>query len=362
MTAARDLLAELVAIPSVSGDELAIAVFVERWLRDHGLDAVRDDRNVVARVRGKAPGPVLLLCSHLDVVPAGEGWTSDPFVPVVVGDKMVGRGCNDAKASGTAMLLAAAALAADPPACGEVILALTCEEERGRHGLERILASLGPIDAALVGEPTGLQPAVAQNGLLILDLVARGRAGHAARPTLAVNAIDIAARDVIALHGLTWEPHNAHVGAMTLVVTQIQAGHAHNIIPGECRMVVDIRTIPEIQSWVVVERVRATVASEVIVRSDRLAPARTPDGARILDAVVQAIPDARPFGSPTVSDWAHLKGIAAVKIGPGISEVSHTVDEWVDLRQVDEAVAVYERIARAYLRPRPPVVPGSCRY
>lgn len=349
MSAARELLAELVAIPSVSGDELGIAVFVEHWMRDHGLEVERDDRNVVARVRGKGPGPVLLLSSHLDVVPPGEGWTSDPFVPVVVGDRMVGRGCDDAKASGTAMLLAAAALAADPPACGELILALTCEEERGRNGLERILAFLGPIDAALVGEPTGLQPAVAQNGLLILDLIAHGRAGHAARPKLAVNALDVAARDVVALHGLVWEPQNAHVGAMTLVVTQIQAGHAHNIIPGECRMVVDIRTIPEIPPSAVIARVRDTVASEVIVRSDRLAPARTPEGARILDAVLAVLPDAKPFGSPTVSDWAHLKGIAAVKIGPGISEVSHTVDEWVDLTQVEEAVGVYEGIARAYL-------------
>lgn len=348
MSAARELLASLVAIPSLSGDEVAIADFLERYLRDRGLPVERDDRNLVVRVRGERPGATLLLNSHVDVVPVGEGWTQDPFVPTVSGDRMVGRGCNDAKASVTAMLLATEAIFRRPPAAGELILALTCEEERGRAGLERILGGLGPIDGALIGEPTQLQPAVAQNGLLILDLIASGRAGHAARPRLAVNALDIAARDVIALHALDWVPTNAHVGAMTLVVTQIQAGHAHNIIPGECRMVVDIRTIPEIAPATVVDRVRAHVASEVIVRSDRLAPARTPAGARILAAVLAALPAAAPFGSPTVSDWAHLKGIPAVKIGPGISEVSHTTDEWVDLAQVDAAVIAYEDVARAF--------------
>ncbi len=343
------LLESLVGIPSVSGDEHAIAAFIETWFRARGLHVRRDDRNVEVRVRGKAPGPVLLFSSHLDVVPTGSGWSTEPFVPVIRDGKMIGRGCNDAKASVAAMSHAMVALAHDPPATGEIVLALTCEEERGRNGLEKFLPSLGHIDAALVGEPTGMQPAVAQNGLLLLELTARGRAGHAARPHLALNAIDVAVRDVAALHGLTWEPVNAHVGSMTLVVTQFSAGTVHNVIPGEAALVVDIRTIPEIAPASVVERVRATVESEVRVRSDRLAPAATPEGARILAAVLAALPDAKAFGSPTVSDWAHLKGIPAVKIGPGISEVSHTTDEWVELAAVEAAAPAYERIARAFL-------------
>jgi acetylornithine deacetylase len=345
----RELLGQLVTIPSVSGDEAAIVAFVEAWLQRHGFAVHRDDRNLAIRVKGREPGPVLLMNSHLDVVPPGEGWRSDPFTPYVMDGRMFGRGSNDAKASGVAMLHAAIRLRDDPPAAGELVLALTCEEEKGRAGLERFLPMLGKVDAALVGEPTQLQPAVAQNGLLILELTAKGRAGHAARPHLAINAIELAAKDVLALHGLAWEPMNPHVGPMTLAVTQLQAGHAHNIIPGECRMVVDIRTIPEIPPEEVVARVRAIVRSDVHVRSDRLAPVRTPEGARILAAVMAALPEAKPFGSPTLSDWAHLKGIPAVKIGPGISEVSHTVDEWVELAEVERAVGVYERIARAYL-------------
>jgi acetylornithine deacetylase len=183
-----------------------------------------------------------------------------------------------------------------------------------------------------------------------MELTAKGKAGNSARPRIAVNAIDIAARDVAALHDLRWEPEDPHVGPMTLVVTQIQAGTAHNIIPDACKMVVDIRTIPGIPPADVVERVRSVVRSEVWVRSDRLPPVRTPEGARILDAVLAAIPGAVPFGSPTLSDWAHLRDIPAVKLGPGISEVSHTVDEWVELAEIERAVGVYEAIARHYLR------------
>jgi acetylornithine deacetylase len=349
MSAVTELLQELVSIPSVTGDELAICSFLATRLREQGLDVEVSDRNLACRVRGKAPGPVLLLSSHTDVVPPGEGWTRAPFEPHRDGFRLVGRGANDAKASVASMAVAMQALADDPPERGEVVFAATCEEERGRKGLEAFLPSLGRIDAALVGEPTSLEPAIAQIGLLVLELVARGKAGHAARPASAINAISIAAADVERLHALRWEPQNAWVGPMTLQVTQIAGGHAHNLIPGECTMVVDVRTIPEIPPSDVVARVRATVQSEVRVRSERLAPVHTPHGAAILEAILSVRPEARPHGSPTVSDWAHLRGIPAVKIGPGESEVSHTADEWVDLRQVDEAPHLYERIARRYL-------------
>jgi acetylornithine deacetylase len=344
------LLEALVAIPSVTGDERAICDFLASWLRVRGLDVGVEDRNLSCRVRGKHEGPILLLSSHLDVVPPGEGWSSDPFVPLRQGDRLIGRGANDAKASVASMALAMVALAKDPPESGEVVFAATCEEERGRAGLEAFLPSLGPIDAALVGEPTSLEPAVAQNGLLVLELTAKGKAGHAARPQLAVNAIEVAARDVLVLHALRFEPESAWVGPMTLQVTQIEAGHAHNLIPGECRMVVDARTIPEIPPAEVIARVRAIVESEVHVRSERLAPVSTPAGAAILRAVLDVLPGARPFGSPTVSDWAHLRGVPAVKIGPGVSEVSHTTDEWIDLTMAAQGPTLYENVARRFLR------------
>ena len=343
MSEVTTLLRDLVAIPSVSGDEDRIADFLQQWFEARGLSVHRSDRNLSVSVGAGARR--LLLNSHLDVVPPGVGWETDPFEPIFRGDRLVGRGSNDAKASVAAMACAMVALAQDDLA-GEVVFAATCEEERGRNGLERYLPELGPFHAAVVGEPTELQPAVAQNGLLILELTAHGRAGHAARPHLADNAIIRAARDITALSALTWEPVNPHVGPMTLAVTQVEAGTVHNVIPGACKMVVDIRTIPELPAAEVVQRIRAVVESEVWVRSDRLAPAHTPAGSAILRAVEHAMPDCVPFGSPTMSDWAHLTGIPAVKLGPGISEVSHTANEWVSLPMVERAVESYASIAR----------------
>lgn len=341
-----ELLASLVAFDSVSGSEHAIAAFMAQWLQEQGLAVHRSDRNVAARIGYE--GPVLLLNSHLDVVPVGEGWHTDPFEPVVREGRMYGRGSNDAKASVAAMAVAMTRLLADPPKGVQILFAATCEEERGRGGLEVFLPELGPIDAAIVGEPTGLHPAVAQNGMLLLELFAHGRAGHAARPHLAVNAIDIACRDVQRLHALTWEPVNPHVGSMTLQVTQFDAGSAHNVIPDSAKLVVDIRTIPEIPPEVVVERVRSVVESEVRVRSDRFRPVSTGDEA-LVACVLRANPGAVPFGSPTLSDWAHLR-VPAVKIGPGLSEISHTTNEWVDLAMVERAVGVYEGIVREWAR------------
>jgi acetylornithine deacetylase len=303
--------------PVVTGDEQAICAFLATRLRERGLDVEVSDRNLACRVRGKAPGPVLLLSSHTDVVPPGEGWSRAPFEPHRDGFRLVGRGANDAKASVASMAVAMEALFENPPEHGEVVFAATCEEERGRKGLEAFLPSLGKIDAALVGEPTSLEPAIAQNGLLILELTARGKAGHAARPESAINAISIAGRRRRATARAAVGAENAWVGPMTLQVTQIAAGHAHNLIPGECTMVVDVRTIRRSRRATSSRRVRATVQSEVRVRSSVSRRCTRRTGAAILDAILAVRPDARPHGSPTVSDWAHLRGIPAVKIGPG---------------------------------------------
>jgi len=341
------LLAELVAIPSVSGDEQAVCERLASWLEGHGVPVSLKDRNLVVRVG--STGPTLLLNTHTDVVPVGAGWDTDPFCPVIRDGRMFGRGANDAKASVAAMAVATVALAHRPPERGTLVFAATCEEETGRSGLERCLSSLGELDAAIVGEPTGLHPAVAQNGMLILELFAEGRSGHAARPHLAVNAVDIAARDIVALHDLTWEPADPYVGPMTLVCTQIESGSAHNIIPDVAKVVVDIRTVPQISPRAVIDRVKETVRSRVHVRSNRCPPVKTPRDSAILRAVRRGLPKCRPFGSPTLSDWVNLAHVPAVKLGPGLSEVSHTRNEWVELSMVRRAATAYEQIARDYL-------------
>lgn len=334
------LLHALVAARSPSREEGPAVAVMEAWLRAnaHGADLLRSDRNLAAVKDSGVPGPTLLLLSHLDTVPATAAWTRDPWTPTIEGGRMYGLGANDAKGCCAAM---AHAFALARPKRGKLVLATVCEEEVGRGGLEVFLPSLPKPDHAIVGEPTGLDVAVAQNGLLILDCEARGRAGHAARPHLADNAVYKAARDILALEALDLDRVHAAAGRTTHAVTVVQGGDRHNVIPDRVKFTVDLRTTPSYTHEELAAIVRGTVAAEVVVRSDRFRPVETPAEAPVLAAALRARPQARTFASPTLSDWAHLVGIPAIKWGPGLSEVSHTADEWVDLAMVNTAVGAY---------------------
>jgi acetylornithine deacetylase len=314
---------------------------MEAWLHGIGADIVRADRNLAAVRDSGVPGPTLLLLSHLDTVPATAAWTRDPWSPTVEGGRMYGLGANDAKGCCVAM---AHAFAAARPKRGRLVLATVCEEEVGRGGLEVFLPSLPPPDHAIVGEPTGLEICVAQNGLLILDLVAHGRAGHAARPHLADNAIYTAARDILALEALTLDRIHPVAGRTTHAVTVVHGGERHNVIPDRVTFTLDLRTTPAYTHAELVEQIRSAVRAEVTVRSDRFRPVETPVDAPVLAAARRARPEAKVFASPTLSDWAHLVGIPAIKWGPGLSEVSHTADEWVELAMIEAAIGCYGRV------------------
>lgn len=338
------LLRDLVAARSPSREEGPAADVLEAWLRGKG-EVVRADRNLALVRRGPRPGPTLLLCSHHDTVPATPAWTRDPWAPTEEEGRLYGLGANDAKGCLAAMAVACAA--AELPA-GTLVLAGVCEEEVGRGGLEVFLPTLPAPDAAIVGEPTGLDLAVAQNGLLVLDCVNRGRAGHAARPHLAENPIPAMARDILAVEALELDREHPVAGRTTRVVTMAHAGERHNVIPDRATWTVDLRTTAAWTHAELVERVRAVVAAEVNVRSDRFHPVATPPDAAILAAAEAARPAARRFASPTLSDWAHLGAVPAIKWGPGRSEVSHTADEWVEIAQVHEAAQVYRRAVEGW--------------
>jgi acetylornithine deacetylase len=337
------LLHALVAARSPSREEGPAVEVMEAWLRAHvpAATPIRADRNLAAVLDSGVPGPTLLLLSHLDTVPATAAWTRDPWAPTIEGGRMYGLGANDAKASCAAM---AVCFAAARLKRGKLVLATVCEEEVGRGGLEIFLPSLPPADHAIVGEPTGLDVAVAQNGLLILDCEARGRAGHAARPHLADNAIYTAARDILALEALVLDRVHPAAGRTTHAVTVASAGDRHNVIPDRARYTVDLRTTPSYTHAELADLVRGVVKAEVTVRSDRFRPVETPSAAPVLAAALRARPEAKTFASPTLSDWAHLVGISAIKWGPGLSEVSHTADEWVELAMVHAAVDAYGRV------------------
>ncbi|MBN8588019.1 MAG: M20/M25/M40 family metallo-hydrolase [Rhodothermia bacterium] len=350
----HDLHHTMMRFPCLSFEEKPLADFLEAFMRAKGAKVHRHLDNVWYELG--SGDEVLLLNSHLDVVPASQGHPYPPFEPTVVEGKVYGRGAVDAKASGAAMTWAFLSLLASgfAPKNGKLIVALTTGEENSKtyDGLEDLVNNghLPKISAALVGEPTNLQPCIAQKGLLILNLHARGRTAHAARGHLGLNAISIAAKDILALQDFPFEREDAYLGFPSLHVTMIEGGKAHNIIPDHVWMKVDIRSTPAYTHEEIIERVQAVVASEVEVHSKRIIPVGTAPSEKIVQACLEAIPNAIPFGSPTASDWIFLKNIPTVKIGPGYSELSHTPDEHVELTAVAQGVEVYKNIITSYFK------------
>jgi acetylornithine deacetylase len=348
-----ELLSAMVAIPSVSGDEAALAAFVEETARGWRLTHARDDTSVRVEVKGRRAGPTIALVSHLDVVPAGRGWTRDPFVPVIEGPRLYGRGSGDAKASVSSMLWAAHDLAEmDAVETGRLLVILGYGEETKNTTMERAVAAAGPIDAAVVGEPTNLDIAVAQRGLMMVDLRASGDQRHAGYATTDggfTNAALVLADDLLRLGDLFSDRSHPGLGRAMATPTMLEAGISRNVTPPVAQAVLDIRSTPDWTHEEIEEVLRRSLRSEVVVTSRRLVPCETPAGSRLLATAQRVRPETRTFGSPTCSDWVFLRHTDAIKCGPGTSRRSHTADEYVDLPEVSAAREFYTRLVRAFL-------------
>ena len=339
--------------PSLSGEEDEICSYIHSTVTDIGVYSKRIGNSVYFTL-GEGPNK-LLLASHLDVVPPSSSHPYPPFEPTFIDGKIYGRGISDAKASGAAMISAFLELHAEnwKPKNGQLIVALTeCEEvDHDRNGLRKLLSTELPTpQAALIGEPTSLCPIIAQKGLLVVRLNATGKSAHAARPTLGENAVLMASDDIQRLSGLRFDKIHPILGSVSINITTIQGGTARNVIPEQCTMYVDIRTTPSYTHDEIVQILRKTVKSEVIVHSDRIVPVSTSVDELIVEACLNAVPGSTPQGSPTASDWIYLQGVPAVKIGPGSSELSHTSDEHVDATEVLQAVSIYKTAIRNYFR------------
>jgi acetylornithine deacetylase len=345
------LLRELVAIPSVSGQEGPVAEFVEAYARRLRLDVVRDETSVRIGVGDEQSGATLVLASHLDVVPPGDGWTREPFLPVIEGGLLYGRGSGDAKASVSAMLLALADMAErGGPKSGRVLAIFSYGEETRNATMPEAVTRAGRLDAALVGEPTNLQFAIAQRGLMMVDLVARGtqrHAGYAADG--APNAIVALAHDLLKLDGIVAERGHPLLGATTVTPTMLEAGISRNVTPPTATAILDVRSTPAWSHDELEAILRERLASDVTVTSKRLVPCETPANSRLLAAAQAVAPDAALYGSPTCSDWCFLRHLDAIKVGPGTSRRSHTPDEAVALSEVTAARDFYARVAERYL-------------
>lgn len=351
-----DLLRELVAIPSMSGEEAEIAVFVEETVRRWGLDVVRDANAVRVEVRGWGAGPTLALVSHLDVVPPGSGWTRDPFDPVIEGTRLYGRGSGDAKASVATMLYAAKDIVESGGMdAGRLLILLGYGEETKNTTMGSAVEAVGEIDAAVIGEPTNLDFAIAQRGLLMVDLLAQGdqrHAGYASDEGGFTNSVQVLARDLLQLDGMFAGRSHPVLGRATATATMLEAGVGRNVTPPVARAVLDIRSTPDWTHEELAEELRTALTCDVIVTSRRLVPCETPQGSRLLATASRLRPGATHFGSPTCSDWVFFRHCDAFKCGPGTSRRSHTADEYVDLPEVMAARSFYADLVRAYLAGR----------
>jgi len=349
----REVLAlhrEIVEIPSVSGAEGDLADFLETKLRRHQATPARVGNSLLALA---GEGPVLLLDTHLDTVPPAPGWTRDPWKVAPEEGKIHGLGSNDAKAAVAGMVAAFLAFQ-DVALPFTLALALVEGEETKGTGTQAVLEELArrglSLEGAIIGEPTGLDLAVAQKGLMVLELVARGTACHAAHAATlgAVNAARRLAHDLVALERIDFGPPHEHLGPITVEPTQVKAGTARNVVPGEATAILDVRTTPALDRAEIVRRIQAAVEGEVRVLSDRLLPKSTPVEIPLIEAARRARPDARVYGSATLSDMALLSGPPAVKCGPGRSERSHTPDEFVLESEVLDGARFYTRLVGTY--------------
>lgn len=343
------LLKEMVGIPSVSGSEEKLASFVFDWATSAGLAAERRGRNVVIFI-GRRGGPQLLLNSHLDTVPPSPGWGADPFRATEGGGRITGLGANDAKGSVAAILCAVARLR-DETLPGEVVAILTVNEEGdGEGGLRSLIGELGRLDAAVIGEPTGLEVCRAQKGLLVLRVLTSGVARHAAHAHRlpGKNAVVEAARAILAIEG--WRPGAVSplLGPATCEVTMIEGGERHNVVPDACSFTLDIRTVPGLETNAVVEEIRSRTGARVEILNDCWRPFETAEGEPIVRAALKASGRSAAVGSSTMSDAAWTGHLPTIKVGPGQTERSHTAGEYITVEELLEGTTFYERLIREY--------------
>ncbi|MCC8070573.1 MAG: M20/M25/M40 family metallo-hydrolase [Bacteroidales bacterium] len=344
---ATALLQRLIATPSLSRDESAAADIVEQTLRDAGVEVNRLHNNVWVLNRHYRPElPTVLLNSHLDTVKPAPSYSRDPFKPEVIDGHLYGLGSNDAGASGVSLLYTFLDLYEARELPFNLLLALTAEEEvMGEHGMRAFLPAIADkglaIDMAIVGEPTSLQPAVAERGLVVLDCVAHGVAGHAARNE-GVNALYLAIEDIERLRRFKAEKVSEVLGPLHITVTQIEAGRQHNVVPDSCKFVVDVRTTDAYTNQETVDLLRSILTSEANPRSTRVQASVLSHDHPLYRAAVAC--GGKPYVSPTTSDMAIMHGLPSLKIGPGESSRSHTADEYILLSEIADALAFYPRL------------------
>lgn len=347
MNEITQILKKLISTPSFSREEQGTAELIAGFLESRGIPIQRKRHNVWAVNRHFDPAkPTILLNSHHDTVKPNPAYILDPFDPIEKDGKLFGLGSNDAGAPLVCLLAAFLNFYERDDLKYNLIYAATAEEEiSGPNGVESILPELGDIAFAIVGEPTLMHMAIAEKGLLVLDCIAKGKAGHAAREE-GVNAIYKALPDIEWFRRYQFPKVSPTLGPVKMSVTVILAGAQHNVVPAECRFTVDVRCTDAYTHEELLDIIRSHVSAEVQPRSLRLRPSSIDEDHPVVQAGrTLGIP---MYGSPTTSDQA-LMPFPSIKIGPGDSARSHSADEFVYLREIEEGISGYIRLLEQLL-------------
>lgn len=339
---AISLLKQLISTQSFSREESETALLIVDALETGGASIQRKGNNVWSfNEYFDEAKPTILLNSHHDTVKPNAGYTRDPFSPEIIDGKLYGLGSNDAGGCLVSLMQVFLHFHDRQDLPFNLVYAATAEEEiSGRGGVESIISDLPEITLGIVGEPTEMAMAVSEKGLMVLDCVVVGKAGHAARST-GVNAIYQAMKDIEWVKNFEFPKVSEHLGPIKMTVTVINAGNQHNVIPDRCSYVIDVRSTDAYTNSETLEIIKSHVSAEVTERSMRLKPSAIPrDHIALKAAELLGI---HQFGSPTTSDQA-VMDFPTVKMGPGRSERSHTPDEFIFVKEIEEGIDEYIRL------------------
>ena len=336
------LLQEMISLPSFSREEERVANLIRDFLNSEKIPFHTKDNNTWIKNCYWSEGkPVLFLDSHIDTVNPSAGWTRDPFKADIEGDRLYGLGSNDAGASVITLMAVFMELYQRNDLPFNLIYAASAEEEiSGPKGMRNLLPELGSIDLAIIGEPTQMQMAIAEKGLMVLDCTARGKSGHAAREE-GENALYKAIDDINKLRTFDFPKISQALGRVKMSVTQINAGVQHNVVPDNCAFVVDVRTNEHYSNQEAFEIIKQQISSEVTARSFHLNSSGIPNDHPLVKRGKEL--GLNCFGSPTTSDQAVIP-FMSVKTGPGNSSRSHSADEYICFSEIEEGFKIYLKL------------------
>lgn len=335
---AVSLLKQLIATPSISRDEEKAADIMQKAMQDYGFSPIREGNNLwIIDTDMQESRPTLLLNAHIDTVKPVASWTRDPFSPDIEEGTLYGLGSNDC-GGGLVSLLQVFRYMQDKPRNYNLVYLASAEEEvSGINGIRRVIDLLPHIDAAIVGEPTGMQPAVAEKGLMVIDMTAHGKSGHAARGE-GINAIYEALDDMRWIRDYKFEKVSDFLGPTVMNLTVVNSGTQHNVIPDECKMMVDVRSNEHYDNEELFHFIDKNTKSDCKARSYHLRSSHISLEHPLIQKLITM--GKQPFGSPTLSDQA-LMPWESFKLGPGQSSRSHSANEYILVSEIKDAIQTY---------------------